>query len=56
MTDLDTQVEVKESKAKIAVLENKINALVKILEKEGITTKEEVEESTKRIIDGEEDE
>jgi hypothetical protein len=45
-------VEIKETKAKLEMLNNKVNALILILNKEGITTKEEVDEAVNDIIQG----
>jgi hypothetical protein len=47
----ENNVQTRENKANIEMLRNKINALIKILEKEGVTTKEEVDSLTKEIIE-----
>ncbi len=49
------QMQLQENKAKIMELENKLNALVNILKKEGITDIEEVE-NLANSSDGEKDE
>lgn len=51
MTDLDMLVDVKETKAKAEMLNNKINALILILEKEGVTTKAEVESLAHELLE-----
>jgi hypothetical protein len=48
----ENEAEIKENKARIEMLDKRIDAITKILVKEGITTKEEVEESTKELIGG----
>ena len=48
----DIQEDVKESKAKIEELAKRIDALTKIMVKEGITTEEEADEMTQRLIEG----
>lgn len=51
MGDFDLQMEVKENKANIQMLSNKLNALIEILKKEGVTTQEEVEAIVKEMME-----
>ncbi|MBR9699455.1 hypothetical protein GOV09_03310 [Candidatus Woesearchaeota archaeon] len=46
-----TETQVSENKANIELLSKKIDALMNILEKEGITTKEELDSLTKELIE-----
>lgn len=50
MDEISMQMELRENKARIEMLEATINALLAVLHKEGITTKEEVDNLTKDLI------
>jgi hypothetical protein len=52
MTENDINSEVKENRADLEMLNKKLDALIEILKKEGITSKEEVEDMAKNIIMG----
>ena len=50
MTDVDTRLQTTENKANIVMLNNKLNALIAILKKEGITAIEEVDAMANDIM------
>jgi hypothetical protein len=50
----EKSLQICENKANIELLEKRLDAIIKILNKEGITTKEEVESMTKDMIEGRE--
>ncbi len=53
MTQIDQQISIRENKAQIILLNKKIDALIAILEKEGVASSQEVSELTKELIEDE---
>ncbi len=52
MAEEDLKMEIHEASASVKMLDKKLEALIQILEKEGITTKDEVEEKTSGLLGG----
>ena len=55
MADLEMQIDLKQTKAKLEMLEKQFKALLKVLEKEGITSSEEVDACLNEVDTDEDD-